>query len=65
MSKIVLKKSSVVTDNVPKAPQASDLDFGELAINYAAGRLYYKKADGAIDYFTSASQSVAGVSSAQ
>jgi len=62
-SKIILKKSNVITGDVPKAPSSADLDFGELAINYAAGRLYFKKSDGAIDYFTSSSQTVAGVSS--
>ena len=40
-NKIVLKKSSVVG----KIPQASDLDYGELAINYADGVIYYKDAD--------------------
>ena len=41
-SKIILKKSSVAS----KVPVAGDLDFGELAINYTDGKLYYKKADG-------------------
>jgi len=48
-SKIVLKKSSVSN----KVPVAGDLDFGELALNYADGKLYYKKSDGTtIDYFS-------------
>lgn len=47
-NKIILKKSSVVS----KVPTTSDLDFGELAVNYADGKLYYKKADGTtIDSF--------------
>lgn len=50
-SKIILKKSSVVTDGVPKAPVAADLDYGELAINYASGRLYYKDSQNTIQYF--------------
>ena len=52
-SKIILKKSSVAA----KAPVAGDLDFGELAINYTDSKLYFKKADGSIDAFTSAAAS--------
>lgn len=52
-SKIILKKSSVAS----KAPVAGDLDFGELAINYTDSKLYFKKADGSIDAFTSAATS--------
>jgi hypothetical protein len=37
-NKIILKKSAV--DN--KAPVPGDLEYGELAINYRNGRLYYK-----------------------
>jgi hypothetical protein len=37
-NKIILKKSSVIG----KIPQATDLEYGELAINYADGVLYYK-----------------------
>jgi len=48
-SKIILKKSSVAS----KVPVAGDLDFGELAINYTDSKLYFKKADGSIDAFTS------------
>lgn len=44
MSLIKLKKSSVPG----KLPQPGDLDFGELAINYADGQLYFKKSDGTI-----------------
>lgn len=51
MSKIVLKKSSVVG----KVPTTSDIDYGELALNYADGKLYYKKSDNTIDTFLSAS----------
>lgn len=40
-SKIILKKSAVPG----KSPVAADLTFGELAINYADGFLYYKKTD--------------------
>jgi hypothetical protein len=38
MSIVKLKKSSVPG----KIPQTSDLDFGELAVNYADGVIYYK-----------------------
>ena len=52
MSKIILKKSSVIA----KVPAAGDLDYGELALNYIDGKLYYKKADGTtVDYFKSTS----------
>jgi len=52
-NKIILKKSSVITGGTPKSPVGGDLDYGELAINYGAGRLYYKRSDNAIDYFES------------
>lgn len=51
-NQIVLKKSSVAA----KVPLATDLTFGELALNYADGKLYFKKSDGTtIDYFPTAS----------
>jgi len=37
-NKILLKKSSVVG----RVPNVSDLEYGELALNYADGKLYYK-----------------------
>lgn len=46
-NKIVLKKSSVVG----KEPLITDLEYGELALNYADGRLYFKTADNQIDSF--------------
>jgi hypothetical protein len=53
-SNIILKKSSVVS----KVPVAGDLQFGELALNYADGKLYYKKSDGTtIDAFQAGSGS--------
>lgn len=57
MAKIVLKKSSVTG----KIPTVSDIDYGELAINYADGKLYYKKSDNTIDTFVSASGATTGV----
>jgi hypothetical protein len=58
-NRIVLKKSSTIG----KIPQASDLEYGELAINYADGKLYYKNSNNAIDEFVSSSATVAGVAS--
>lgn len=53
-SNIILKKSSVVN----KVPLTTDLQFGELALNYADGKLYYKKSDGTtIDAFQAGSTS--------
>jgi len=48
-NKIILKKSSVSS----KVPLSTDLDFGELAINYADGKIYFKKSNGTIDAFSS------------
>lgn len=51
-SNIILKKSSVVA----KVPVAGDLQFGELALNYSDGKLFYKKSDGVtIDSFSAGS----------
>ena len=36
-NKIILKHSSVVTDEKPKLPSIEQLDYGELAVNYADG----------------------------
>ena len=47
MVDIKLKKSSVVG----RVPGSSDLAYGELAINYADGRLFYKDASNAIKAF--------------
>jgi archaellum component FlaG (FlaF/FlaG flagellin family) len=58
-NKVLLKKSSVAA----KVPVAADLDYGELALNYQDGKIYYKKADNSIDSFSSAVGSVAGVAS--
>lgn len=44
---IKLKKSSVTG----KSPASGDLEYGELAINYQDGRLYYKDASNAIEAF--------------
>jgi hypothetical protein len=44
MSLVKFKRSAVSG----KIPLTTDLDFGEIAVNYADGILYYKKADGTI-----------------
>jgi len=46
-NKVLLKKSSVLD----KAPLATDLDYGELALNYADGLLYFKNASNNIQSF--------------
>jgi hypothetical protein len=43
-NKIIHKRSSVAA----KVPLASDLDYGELAVNYTDAALYLKKADNSI-----------------
>jgi hypothetical protein len=50
-NKIVLKKSSIAS----KVPTTSDLDYGELALNYADGKLYFKDTNNDIKNFTSGS----------
>lgn len=46
-NKVLLKKSSVLG----KAPETSDLDYGELALNYADGLLYFKNSNNIIQSF--------------
>ena len=45
MSTVKLKKSSVAG----KIPLLADLDYGELALNYADGKLYYKSSSNTIE----------------
>lgn len=47
MAKVLLKKSSVSAN----APGTGNLDYGEVAINYADGRLYYKNSSNVIKNF--------------
>ena len=47
-TKLKLKKSSVAG----RIPAAGDLDYGELAINYRDGKLYYKDNANAVQAFT-------------
>lgn len=60
MVDIRLKKSSVPG----KVPVDSALDFGELAINYADGRLYFKNSGGTIKNFVDSDIVTAKVSAA-
>ena len=46
-NKVLLKKSSVSA----RVPTTSDLDYGEVAINYADGKIYYKNSANAIKSF--------------
>lgn len=49
-NKVLLKRSSVSG----RAPAVTDLEFGEVALNYADGKLYFKRSDGTtIDFFQS------------
>ena len=48
-NRILLKKSSVEG----KIPSASEIEFGELALNFSDGRLYFKNSDNIIDFFQS------------
>ena len=48
-NKVLLKKSSVGA----RVPTTGDVDYGELALNYADGKLYYKTSGNAIDSFPS------------
>jgi len=52
-NRILLKKSSVVG----KIPGAFDIEYGELALNFSDGRLYFKNSDNDIDFFQSGTSS--------
>jgi len=43
-NKIIIKKSSIAG----KIPLTTDLEYGELAINYTDGKLYYKNANNVV-----------------
>lgn len=47
-NKVLLKKSSVAA----KVPLTTDLDYGELALNYADGKIYFKNSSNVIKSFT-------------
>jgi hypothetical protein len=50
-NKVLLKKSSVSG----KVPLTTDLDYGEVALNYADGKLYYKNSSNVISSISSSS----------
>jgi hypothetical protein len=50
-TQIILKKSSVAA----KVPLTTDLAYGELALNYADGKLYFKNSSNTIAYLGSSS----------
>jgi hypothetical protein len=54
ITKLLLKKSSVAD----KVPSSASLDYGELAINYTDGLLYFKDSSNVIRHFTSESQTL-------
>ena len=56
-----LKKSSVGG----KVPTTSDLEYGELALNYADGCIYYKNSSNAIKKFAVIPQTAKTLDSAQ
>lgn len=47
-NKVLLKKSSIAG----RVPQQGDLEYGELALNYSDGKLYYKTAGNVISSFS-------------
>jgi len=53
-NKILLKKSSVEG----KIPGSFDIEFGELALNFADGRLYFKDSNNDIQFFDKAESEV-------
>lgn len=57
-NKVLLKKSSVAN----KVPLVTDLDYGELAVNYTDGKLYYKTATNTINAFTTNIGTVTSIS---
>ena len=57
MSNIILKKSSIAN----RIPLVGDLQYGEFAINYTDGKLYYKTSGNTIDYIGSGSLTSANV----
>jgi hypothetical protein len=50
-NKVLLKKSSTEE----KVPLTTDLDYGEIALNYADGKIYYKTTTNSIDTYASIS----------
>lgn len=48
-NKVFIKRSSTAA----KVPLVTDLDYGELALNYTDGKLYYKTASNVVDTYAS------------
>lgn len=59
MAKVLLKKSSVASN----APGTGEVDYGEVAINYADGRLYYKNSSNVIKNFIDSDLIIAKITS--
>jgi len=60
-NKVLLKKSSVIG----KQPTATDLDYGELALNYADGALYFKNTNNVIQSFSAYNSDVVTLTASQ
>jgi hypothetical protein len=60
-NKVLLKKSSVVG----KTPATTDLDYGELALNYADGLLYFKNANNIIQSFAAYNSGIVTLTATQ
>ena len=60
-NKVLLKKSSVVS----KVPATTDLDYGELALNYADGLLYFKNANNQIQSFAAYNSGIVTLTATQ
>ena len=58
MASIILKRSSVAG----KVPQTTDLEYGEITLNYADGLIYYKKSDNTIGTISGGSSGGSGSS---
>lgn len=56
-NKVLLKKSSVIG----KVPQPGDLDYGELALNYADGKLFYKNTSNTVAQIGGGSGTAGGI----
>ena len=46
-NRVILKRSAVAD----KAPQTSDIEYGELAVNYSDGRIYFRNSSDQIEFF--------------
>jgi hypothetical protein len=55
-NKVLLKKSSVAA----KVPLPTDLEYGELAINYTDGKLYFKNNSNQVQAFTAGADGASG-----